>query len=357
MKKKASFILLTVTLIALSLYSSSKVAQAQSVTPKPEDERLAKLIEGAKEERKVSVWGVFEQNDFVKLAAAFNAKYPFIKVAYWHSTPMPMFKKIEAEHRAGKVSGDFIGPLDTATAVKIKRDGVLMKHDWPNTNDWLPMFKDPDGYLCVRNDNANGIAYNTKLLKAEAAPKSYEELTDPKWKGKFSWWQHNTPFLPIARKIYGEEKAVELLKKLMANKPIIVSSPATIVTKLAAGEFPVAAGVYAYNVIRDKEKKGAPIDFVFSEPIWAHNGFQAITARAPHPNAAKLWADFITSEEGQKLSTETDGEMSPNAKLRMLSREGQLTKGMKRLYYWYEDVPWMVKEGYKLYYGIVVGVR
>jgi iron(III) transport system substrate-binding protein len=146
------------------------------------------------------------------------------------------------------------------------------------------------------------VAYNTTLIKPADVPKSYADLTDPKWKGKLgvddeaddsSW------FMSVAEAM-GKDKALTLFRRIVATNGMSVRRGHTLLANLVvAGEVPLALNVYGYRVTALK-KSGAPIDGVVLPPAFALPTGIGLLAKAPHPNAALLLLDFYLTE-GQRI--------------------------------------------------------
>jgi iron(III) transport system substrate-binding protein len=146
-------------------------------------------------------------------------------------------------------------------------------------------------------------AFNTALVKPADAPKSYDDLTDPKWKGKLGIEADDGNWFMAVAGAMGEDKAVALFRKIVATNGISVRKGHTLLSNLVvAGEVPLALTVYGYRINELKEK-GAPIDGVVLPPAVALPTGIAVFAHAPHPNAAALFTDFFLSD-GQRILAE-----------------------------------------------------
>jgi len=144
------------------------------------------------------------------------------------------------------------------------------------------------------------LGYNTKLVAREEAPKTYEELLDPKWKGKkISIDDSAYGFLAGLIRAWGKEKAVGYFKKLAAQQPVAQRGNTNRVQLTMAGEYPLIIA-YAPTIQRETSL-GHPIDWVPLEPAPVQVNPMMLAAKAPHPNAGKLFIDFLLSKEGQKM--------------------------------------------------------
>jgi iron(III) transport system substrate-binding protein len=144
-------------------------------------------------------------------------------------------------------------------------------------------------------------------VSAQEAPKTWEDLADGKWKGrKIILEARLVPFAMLGTEI-GKAKAMDLAKKLLAQDPIIIQGGTTALNALAGGQAPIAIGVYAYAVDKLK-KKGAPIDWVPVSPLPLLTSALGVVKTAPHPNAARFFAGWMGTIEGQKIIYEYSGQ-------------------------------------------------
>jgi iron(III) transport system substrate-binding protein len=154
-------------------------------------------------------------------------------------------------------------------------------------------------------------AYNTRLVKKEELPKTWEDLADPKWKGKLGIEQEDSDWLAGIYSEIGEERARKVFKQIATSNGVSVRKGHTLLTQLVvSGEVPLALTVYNYKA-EQLRRDGEPIDwFTIGTAIARPNGLGAMR-HAPHPHAAVLFYDFALSEEGQKILA---GEFVPTSK-------------------------------------------
>jgi iron(III) transport system substrate-binding protein len=144
------------------------------------------------------------------------------------------------------------------------------------------------------------VAYNTKMVKADAAPKTYDDLLQPKWKDSFGLSSSATLWYAGFLKYYGDEKGRDFMKKLSGQKPQFRDSETVISQLLVAGEFPL--GLTYSHQIGTLKKKGAPVEWVRTiQPIVTGLKPISLSSKATHTNAGKLFIDFALSKEGQEL--------------------------------------------------------
>ncbi|HET7392557.1 MAG TPA: extracellular solute-binding protein, partial [Candidatus Binatia bacterium] len=207
-------------------------------------------------------------------------------------------------------------------------------------------FKDKEGFWTDVYPTVHSIPYNTKLVAQKDLPRRYTDLLDPKWKGKLGANRNNYMVIAAMLDLYGKEKGEEFIRKLAQQEPQVRSGGTLTATLVGAGEMPLAFMVYANNVENVKES-GSPVDWVrIEEPLYAESHPIAIMSKAPHPNAARLLAEFAISKEGQQLISNLGkvpgrSDVQPKigvdrAKLRMIPPEHEA----KTAHYqkWFDDL-------------------
>jgi len=262
-----------------------------------EEERVAKLIEGAKKEGKLVFYTAMSISEAVPILKKFEQKYPFIKTDLFRGRGETQVTRIIAEAKAGKTVADAV-QLGGFQVHLIKREGALMKYVSPESRFFPSGFKDPDGYWTDTFMNTNVMAYNTKLVLPKDAPKSYDDLLDPQWKGKLGMDYQEYEWFSVILKLKGEGKGLDFMKKLAKQNINFRNGRTLVATLVVAGESRAAISVYTDRAEMFK-KAGAPLEWVPVEPVVAKLHPLAITAQAPHPNSAKLFVDYLLSKEGQ----------------------------------------------------------
>ncbi len=143
--------------------------------------------------------------------------------------------------------------------------------------------------------------YNTNLVKPKDVPKSWDDLLDPKWKGKLGMLIYPDPWKLLSQpNAWGEEKVMAFLKKLMLQKPKLGRFP-EVRNRVSSGETPLATGQHRERVLFEKEKRGAPVDIAVVDPALVWVDILVVPKGARHPNAAALIAAALLTEEGQAL--------------------------------------------------------
>jgi ABC-type Fe3+ transport system substrate-binding protein len=263
------------------------------------------MIDEAKKEGALTWYTTLIINQAVRpMVAAFEKKYPGIKVSFSRATNSDTALKVINEAKAGRVEGDvFDGALSLLPLLKA---GLVAPYKSPSADAYPPEMKDEDGYWTTTHLYFLTTSYNTSMVPADQAPKTYQELLDPKWKGNIAWTNDLTPngppgFIYNILTTMGEEKGLDYLRKLAEQQPVsIPASQRVVLDRVIAGEYPL--GIMTFNHHDAiSSAKGAPVDWIKMEPLVATTSSIGIVKNAPHPNAARLFVDFMLSEEGQQV--------------------------------------------------------
>jgi len=256
-------------------------------------------LESAKKEGKLVFYSVINLSDSMKLLDAFKKKYPFIKTQIYRSNSEKLLNKILIEARSKKYDSDVF--LNNANITHIlEKKALLAKYQSPQNKYYADHFKHPQGYWTSCFVVTRVMAYNTRLIEPGEAPKSYQDLLDPKWKGKIGGHTEEDAWFPAQLKIMGREQGIAFMKKL-AEQDISHRTGRTLLGQLlAAGEFPLVLVANAHTIEKMK-RQGAPVEWLPIEPVVTTLMPITLAAHAPHPNAGKLFVDFILSQEGQMI--------------------------------------------------------
>jgi iron(III) transport system substrate-binding protein len=262
-------------------------------------DRLQKLIEGAKKEKELNLYTSAQSDDMGALTAAFEKKYG-VKASIWRASSEKVLQRAVAEARANRNTVDLV-ETNGPELESLHRENILQRIQSPHHADLIAPALRPHGEWVGTRLNVFVHAYNTKAVKKEELPKSWEDLLDPRWKGRLGIEAEDSDWLAGLFADLGEAKGTKLFKEMVAKNGISVRKGHTLLTQLVvSGEVPFALTVYNYKAEQFK-RQGAPIDwFSIGTAIARPNG-AGVARRAPHPHAAVLFYDFEISEEGQKI--------------------------------------------------------
>jgi iron(III) transport system substrate-binding protein len=232
----------------------------------------------------------------------FETKYG-IKTEYWRADATKVIDRVLTEWRSGKPGFDIVigarGPLALG-----KEDRVYAKYSPAAAESFPAKFKDKDGQLIAWRITPVGILYNTELVKPGEAPKSLDELLDPKWQGKISMpdpsrHASTAQYLWNLQQVKGD-KWMDFAKGLAKQKPMLMESYSTVPNAIVRGEAHLGISYIQYTA----QTKG-PISFASIQHVFADPSDVALSAKAMNPNAAKLFIEYLCSAEGQKKVAET----------------------------------------------------
>ena len=302
MKVHALKLLILVFLAMASHPSPARAASTDEVlagiNKLPAKERQRRLEEGAKKEGNLVVYSNQGVETIQEYANGFRKKYPFIKLETARLQGAKGLDRILLEHRVGKLSADVVG-VDFDNIEELMKAGVHARYDSPEKKNFSSQFWDKDGRWYVADYTLIVIAYNTDLVKAGEAPKSYQDLLNPKWKNDISIDTEPEQMVFAMMLESGEAKTAEYLKALMRNGAVPRRGHTLQVQLLCSGETKIAAEVYPPRVMQMKYEKKCPIAMVFPNPtpgsLGSHTG---IVKSAKNPHAAALYIDYMLSEDG-----------------------------------------------------------
>ncbi|MGH7797358.1 MAG: ABC transporter substrate-binding protein [Candidatus Binatia bacterium] len=261
-------------------------------------------VDAAKKDGKVVVYGAQVPQAMKPLHAAFEKKYG-IQVDYWRGSSTKVSERALTEWRAGKPGFDVVEG-NRGVQLIMRDDGLFQKYVPPSSEKFPAQFKEKDGMMTPWRVLPISILYNTDMVKSGELPKTFDDLLNPKWTSKITMpdpTRHTTTaqFLWNLKKFKGD-KWLDLVKGLAKQKPLLVESLAPVTTTIIKGEAPVGITYIKYV----KQYKG-PVSYVLMDKYLSDPNYMSLSAKAVHANAAKLYIEFVTSEEGQKLAA-AEGE-------------------------------------------------
>ena len=266
---------------------------AGAAGPSPE---YRALLEAAKTEGKATIGGfTFDPEEIVTLEKGFKKRFGFpVKLTHdpTHIRDLPP-KVIAGGFDVVQVNVAGGHQILESPRGLVQVEWSMFAHEFPQLES-IQRQRPAQDTPCLLYLNAIfGIVYNTTLVKEQELPNTLEDFADPKWKGRFVLWDNGNPFDFIAQK-YGKERALELARKLKANKPIL-SRSAAILTLVASGE--AVLGATAITATLGEIHKGAPLGVKpYKDIIPALNNQICVVGNSPHPNMAKLFAAWHATE-------------------------------------------------------------
>jgi ABC-type Fe3+ transport system substrate-binding protein len=277
---------------ATTMYSAS-VGYAQD----------ASLVAEAKKEGQVVWYTTLLVDQAVRpLVAAFEAKYPGIKVNFARYNSGELSLRVVNEAQAGKPQVDLVD----GSLVPLYKTDHIVAYRPEVASQYAKQFVEEDGRGVSFLMYVLGPGINTELVKPADAPKTFEDLLDPKWAGKIAWSANpgldgGPGFVALVLLSMGQEKGMDYLRKLSKQKLANIPAASRVVLdQVIAGQYPLSLVVFNHHAAISAGK-GAPAKFVDMEPLLGLTHVLNLANKAPHPNAAKLLYDFVVSEEGQTV--------------------------------------------------------
>jgi iron(III) transport system substrate-binding protein len=257
------------------------------------------LVNAAKSEGKGTLYFSIDPTATQQVLDAFNAKYG-IQVDSQRLTSGPLAQRFTAEEQAGNVVADLLINSDASFMEDAFSKGWITKIDaLPQLASWPRDFFH-DSYVTVAIVPSS-LLWNTSLVSAADAPKAWQDVLDPKWKGKIILLDpHGAPpvleFLYLMRQTYGDD----FLRKLGAQQPQLVASAVTAAQQIAAGAAAIEIPA-VHATLGPLTAQNAPIQEGFFTPTTGANSQAALVAKAPHPNVGKLLLNFFMTPQGQSI--------------------------------------------------------
>jgi iron(III) transport system substrate-binding protein len=260
-------------------------------SPPPES-----LVDAARAEGGELVWYESTPDGLIpELVRGFIDRYPWAHVRHVALNQVNLNARVAQETTAGAVSAD-VAMNDAMPELAAR--GLLLDVDWsaigisagiPHTNSAVATAAT---IYCIQ--------YNTNLIKENDAPRKFEDLLNPQWKGKIGYTAQPYPFAQLVA-YWGSDRAVEYVNKFRTQDPKANNNPDALTQFVAAGDVPVAVSGY-HQYLRGQEIK-LPVGATIPDPTPLTLLYATIPKTSAHPNTAKLFINWLNSEEGQRAYT------------------------------------------------------
>lgn len=296
---------------APAVTASATQTQAAGAAPKTNQEifvysganRTQLFEEAAKKEGQVVWYSAMAVDARMKaILDAFKQKYPFIDVQATFMDTATQLSRSAEEFKGGK---NLVDLFDTGipTLVQLSQAGIIDKFSSPQFEKFPSEVKDPKGYWVAERETPLGLAFNTNSIKKEDAPKSYQDLLDPKWKGMFATTDNSqaVQFFAALLKINGED----YVRKLAAQDVTVYSTSNSALTQLTANGQTAANFPASVGIVTGGQQKGSPLGWSSLQTTPVGLAALGVATKAPHPFSTMLFVDFLLSEQGQKIVSST----------------------------------------------------
>jgi iron(III) transport system substrate-binding protein len=255
-------------------------------------------VAAAKKEGSLTLYTTIAEKDLPTLVKPFEAKYG-VKVTVWRAGTSNILQRALQETSAKKYDVDVIH-IGSPEMEALAREQVLLPITSPVQNDLQPGSVPAHRQWAATLLSVWVQAYNTKLVNKASLPRTYRDLLDPKWKGKLGVeGKDDDWFAAVVDVMGGGETGLKFFRDLVAANGLSVRQGHTLLNNLViSGEVPLALNIYNY-MPEQARKKGAPIDWFAIEPAIARSNGVGVARHAPHPNAARLFYDYLLGDAQQ----------------------------------------------------------
>ena len=277
---------------------TSPAGDGGASTPAPETPA------GSDASGKVMLYSSMQEDQLVAIKEGFEKKYPGITMEYYFAGTSKVVTKISTEAQAGHVDADVIWVGDAADYVSFKENNILQPYTSPELDGGAidKAYVDPEGYYTAGRLVGVGIAYNNALVTPEEAPKTWNDLLDPKWKdqvvmsdpgtaGTTKYWMNAI--------MCSDKYGTDYMQKLHDNGCLLESGTTATHNQLAASAYKV--GVCLDYVSANLIKDGSPITFLYPEETVSIASPIGLVKDCNNEANGKLLYDFILSKEGQEI--------------------------------------------------------
>ena len=302
MKVSFNAVILVLGLAATALAQNAKPMPIEQLAAYNKPDREKVLYTGAKTEGKITWYTSLAGESYKQLAAAFETKYPGVKVESYRATRQEMSARILAEAQAKRYIAD---TLETTIPLLklLKENQMLVPYYFPTQAKYPDHVKEkaPKGlvFWTIDRESHIGLAYNKNLVPANLAPRNYQGLLRPELKDKIALAGSDTGVTVVGALL--KFKGEEFVKKLRGQSPAMHNvSGRALLDMVISGEVGVSPSTFR-NHVEVSLKAGAPIEWIPMDVVPTNSGSTGVLAKAPHPHAALLLADFILGEGGQKV--------------------------------------------------------
>jgi ABC-type Fe3+ transport system substrate-binding protein len=293
---------LRAALFLLACAGTAAFAQHNPISPALDEGagRSERLVEAARRESSLSLYASMAEKDLIRLVSAFEKRYG-IKVNVWRSGKNNVLRRAVTEAQAGRFEVDVVHNPSPEMEL-LHRERLLQAVRSPYQRELIPEavaphreWAGPRVYIFVQ-------AYNTAKVRPDELPRTFGDLLDPRWKGRIAIEAKEQEwFFTVVRQM-GEEPGLRYFRELVARNGLIVRNGNALLNNLVvAGEIPLALTLYSY-LPEQSRRGGAPIDWIALKPTIAYTDGVGVMGRAPHPNAAVLFYDFVLSDGAALLA-------------------------------------------------------
>jgi iron(III) transport system substrate-binding protein len=284
---------------------------AGAIAPAGAQETTAAMLAAAEKEGKVVWYTAVDVKVAEAIKKIFVADHPKIGVDVERSGSERVFQRINQEYQASIKNVDVVNSSDASHFLFWKQQKWLASHTPPDVQRFPAQHRDPEGYFATWRASLSVMGYNTNLVKEGEAPKGYADLLDPKWKGKLAK-SHPSYSGTSLTGTFALSKALgwDYFEKLSKQGVQQLQSTTATPKSIASGERAVMVDGNEYNMFIEIDAK-SPVKIIYAQEGTPFvTSPTAIFAGAPHPNAARVFQNFLYTAKAQQLLVNEGGARS-----------------------------------------------
>lgn len=260
-------------------------------------------VNAARSEGALAVASSAPGENFQRFMAAFKQKYPFLEIAsgFYSGPTGRVLARVSAEMDAKRLTFDVMLAANAAAWIDMTHKGQIAHYNSPEYGSY-PAHAKMDGYWAAAQAIGVIPVYNKNVLPPANAPKTWFDLLQPRFAGKkmaiqnaAAGTQFNWSYL------LGQKLGADYESRFAAQQPVVMATGAQMTDAVTRGEITLAAALDHWRAFTPEAEEAGLVAIYPTEGVPLTTAPVGILTGAPHPNAARLFLDFILSEEGQEL--------------------------------------------------------
>jgi ABC-type Fe3+ transport system substrate-binding protein len=270
----------------------------QQLQGKSRDEQLAVITRGARQEGKLDIYSSGDEDRVKAIVDIFSRAFPFIQVTYTRGSTRTLTERFITQAKAGQPKGDlFYAGVETLSI--LRKEGLASPYLLPDRDKVPAELRNTEDYWVLDRLGSHHVAYNTVRSAPDKLPDTFEGFAAPEWRGRFSMNSDAKEWWACMVKSMGQEPAATLVRRLVANNPVVLEGKSAALEQMTLGAFDASIDNTG-TTIGDAMKSGAPVNIKTLNPLCMTLSGAVVAEQAANPNAALLYLNYSLSEEMQK---------------------------------------------------------
>jgi len=287
--------------LSVSAHAQGAAAAGASLALYDGADRAERLASAARKEGALTLYTSIAEKDLSSLISPFERKFG-VKVKVWRASTVKVLQRTVSEAAGRRFDVDAVH-ISSPEMEALHREKLLQPVASPAFKNLIPGAVPAHREWVATLLSVWVQAYNTKLIRKQDLPNSYADLLEPRWKGKLGIEAEDQEWFAAVARGMGEERGIRFFRDLVRRNGISLRQGHSLLTNMViSGEVPFALTVYNY-MPEAARRKGAPIDWIALEPAVARSNAIGIARRAPHPNAALLFLDYMLTDAQELLAS------------------------------------------------------